>query len=241
MKTLKKIVLCLLDFLFPSACALCAQTLIGLDEKRLHLCEKCQNSINFCIEEACIICGKPLVSEIHTCLSCRKREESNTEERPYERIFVLFPYIGIYKKLLTSYKFEKIIALADFFAIKIIELISKNQILKNSVIVPVPPRPGKKKETGWDQVEYLVKRIKKLSNYKILHCLKRKKSRIQKQLNRSERLLNMKGRIYMEYTPLDTALIIDDVITTGSTIEVCSLALKKGGVKTVYALCLFYD
>ncbi len=114
--------------------------------------------------------------------------------------------------------------------------------MREAGFVPVPPRPGKIKETGWDQVEYLVKQILSLSKEtKVCRCLKRSKSKVQKKLDRKERLENMKGRIYLKTAPPKIALIIDDVITTGSTLEVCSEVLKEGGTEKVYGLCLFYD
>jgi len=198
-----------------------------------------------------------LISENETCVPCRtysaplngspeKSENINDclKNRSYDRLWVLFPYTGRYRKLLTAYKFKKNLVLADFFAEKIICKIEENPELFDAVIVPVPPRPGKTKESGWDQVDYLVKRIKKFCKEKnIKFYLRRKKSKIQKQLNRKDRLENLKNRIYAPNGSVlaQTVLIIDDVITTGSTMEVCAKALKEGGVKNIYGLCLFYD
>jgi ComF family protein len=184
------------------------------------------------------MCGKPLVSEIETCLKCR----NGTEKNSFLKLWLLFPYTGKYRKLLTEYKFKKNLFLADFFAEKILELFAKEGELKDITIVPVPPRPGKIKELGWDQVEYLLKRLKKKNRALcICRCLKRKRSKVQKELNRLERLENLKGRIYLHKTPPNIVLVIDDVFTTGSTMEVCSQALKQGGAEKVYGLCLFYD
>lgn len=133
-------------------------------------------------------------------------------------------------------------------------LINENPVLKDAVIVPVPPRYAKIKTTGWDQVDKLVKTLEKIYiNLTVCKCLKRLKSKVQKNLNRMERLDNLKGRIFFDNkkaqkkdmffsgnTP-KPALLIDDVITTGSTIEVCSQVLKENGVQEVYGLCLFYD
>ena len=145
--------------------------------------------------------------------------------------------------MLTAYKFKKKFALADYFAEKVIELLLKTEEMKNICLIPVPPRPGKIKNTGWDQVDYLVKRISKISKGKILayKCLKRKKSKIQKQLNRKDRLENMKGRVFLQGNAPVSAIVIDDVITTGSTMEVCSSVLKDAGAQKIYGLCLFYD
>jgi predicted amidophosphoribosyltransferase len=110
------------------------------------------------------------------------------------------------------------------------------------VIVPVPPRPGKIKSAGWDQVDYLVRKFKQKNRDRLVSfCLKRKESNVQKRLNRTERMDNLKGRIFINGVIPKTVLIIDDVITTGSTMEVCSSVLKEAGAEKVYGLCLFYD
>jgi len=225
-------------FLFPDLCALCGGVLFASDEIRQNLCKTCLGEIESEQDAKCEVCGKPLISEINICLPCR----SNTE-RSYERLWTLFPYTGKYRKLLTAYKFSKKLGIADFLAQKALEIIEQQPLLKDAVIVPVPPRPGKIKENGWDQVEQLVKRMEKLSGYKINRCLKRRKSKVQKELTRMERIENLKGRIYLNLNKPapKTVLIIDDVITTGSTIEACAAILKENGAEKVYAFCLFYD
>jgi len=267
MNIFKKLFLRAKDFFFPGACVFCGGSLIDPLEVRYSLCRNCQSSItpvhgnkstgNFVAK--CEMCGKPLISETGTCLPCR-----NGGERSYERLWVLFPYIGKYRKLLTAYKFGNNFALADFFAEKISEEISriiKDELpeLKDAEIVPVPPRPGKIKETGWDQVDYLVKRLEKISGcLPVCRCLRRKKSKVQKNLSRAERLSNLKGRIFIKEASAsaffrtdssssflkDSAsafILIDDVITTGSTMEVCSAVLKEAGAKKVYGICLCFD
>jgi len=235
--SLNNLLLNVKQFLFPSSCAICRKNLADTDEIRYSLCAKCMQSITPMEGAKCNICGKPLISEIDTCLSCR-----NKENKSCNRLWVIYPYTGKYRKLLTAYKFHKNLSIADFFADKILDIINENLCLKDAEIIPVPPRPGKIKDTGWDQVDYLLKRLKKNGmEQTINNCLKRSKSKIQKSLNRKERLENLKGRIYLEGNSPKNVLIIDDVITTGSTMEVCAGALKDGGAENVYGLCLFYD
>jgi len=231
-----KLILQIKDFLFPSACALCEKSLLGEEEIAYGLCLECKGTITIADGNKCGICGKPLVSELDTCLPCR-----GSAERSFERLWVLYPYTGKYRKLLTAYKFNKQLSIANFFAREILNLINNEALLQDSVIVPVPPRPGKIKHSGWDQVDHLANVIKKTSNRTISRVLKRRKSKVQKELNRVERLENLKGRIYTQGTAPEIALIIDDVITTGSTMEVCAQVLKEAGAKKVYGLCLFYD
>jgi len=226
------------NFLFPLACATCGCQLLGETEIRRGLCEKCGASFDIVQDKKCGLCGKPLISESDLCLSCRKNGEYS-----YDRLWTLFPYTGKYRKLLTAYKFGKKISLANFLAEKTAQVIADNPVLRNAVIVPVPPRPGKIKESGWDQVECLVKRLEKLEKGRITvcRCLKRRKSKVQKFLGRTERAENLKGRILAHGAVPKTVLIIDDVITTGSTMEVCSQTLKANGAEKVFGLCLFYD
>jgi ComF family protein len=237
-----KFLLWVKNLFFPSWCALCETALADSREIRYGLCTQCRTQSAAVQGQKCNLCGKPLISEIDVCLSCR-----NNSAKTYDRLWVIFPYTGIYRKLLHAYKFGRNLALASFFAEKVLEVIADNPDLREAGLVPVPPRPGKIKETGWDQVEYLLKQILSLSKEtpvfqtEVCRCLKRRKSKVQKKLDRKERLENMKGRIYLKTSPPKTALIIDDVITTGSTLEVCSEVLKEGGAEKVYGLCLFYD
>lgn len=235
MNILYKIFLQGKNCLFPGDCALCGGALIYTDEIMLGLCKDCLASINPAEGRKCAVCGKPLISEAGACLSCRDSKHS------FDRLWTVFPYTGKYRKLLAAYKFEKKLPLADFFAERIAEVIRGEPLLEKAVIIPVPPRPGKIKTAGWDQVECLVKRLEKhLPGAVVSRCLKRSKSKVQKELNRSDRLNNLKGRILLNGSAPGTALVIDDVMTTGSTMEVCSAALKDSGAQKVYGLCMFY-
>ncbi|MCL2139035.1 MAG: ComF family protein [Treponema sp.] len=197
--------------------------------------------------EKCDYCGKPLISEHKRCLPCRNRNELS-----FDRAMVLFPYTGKYRKLLASYKFEKNIALGNFFAEKICEEITYNaergdvlmpslNFLKDTQLVPVPPRPGKIRKNGWDQVEYLTKLLERGKNISVSRCLKRLPSKSQKELDREMRQSNLRGRIITIRQPPKIAVLLDDVITTGSTLDACAAALKENGAEKVYGLCLFYD
>ena len=163
----------------------------------------------------------------------------------YDRAAVLFPYSGKYRKLLTSYKFRKNIALGNYFAGKIREEIESWQIPEEARIVPVPPRPGKMRENGWDQVEFLARLLERAGKTSgclpVIRCLKRLPSQSQKELGLENRRTNLKGRIVPVRNVPKFAVLLDDVMTTGSTLDACAAALKKTGTETVFGLCLFYD
>ena len=161
-----------------------------------------------------------------------------------DRLFLLFPYQGRYRKILAAYKFGRTLGLGHFFAEKIRETLEAlAEILPPEVrLIPVPPRPGKIRKTGWDQIEYLAKLLEKGAGAPpVYRCLKRLPSRNQKELNREDRKINLQGKIILNRQAPRQALVIDDVCTTGSTLEVCAAVLKAGGAEQVYGLCLFYN
>ena len=209
------------------------------------MCSACRSSLDTELAEGragecCDRCGKPLVSEQGRCLSCRKREDF-----VLDKIAVLFPYVGKYRKLLASYKFDKHRAVGHFFAEKIRDTLAGGVFSHDAIMVPVPPRPGKIRTTGWDQVEYLAGLLEKGSGstggLPVSRCLKRLPSQSQKELGRDNRMTNLRGRILPTVRVPRTCVLIDDVMTTGSTLEVCAAALKDGGAHSVSGLCLFYD
>jgi len=231
------------ELFFQAGCSLCGQPCASVDEAWYGLCNDCRGRIEQDLAEtqgleSCDYCGKPLISEQGRCLCCRR-----TETMGFDKAIVLFPYSGKYRKLLSAYKFDKHISLGNFFVEIIRRTLEKKGISPETGIVPVPPRPGKIRNIGWDQVEYLAKLLEKVKGkkYPVIRCLKRLRSKSQKELSRENRKTNLKGRIISKKQIPKTVIIIDDVITTGSTLDACATALKEGGAKTVYALCLFYD
>ena len=230
------------QYLFPFGCSLCGTSLLDVSETWYGLCHTCSAGIEGELDENragefCDYCGKPLVSEHDRCLSCR-----NGETYAFDRAYVLFPYTGKYQRLLAAYKFQKNIALGNFFAGKIYETLKQHDLPAEARIVPVPPRPGKIRKAAWDQVEYIAKLLEKKSGIpKVNRCLRRLAATSQKKLGRENRRTNLRGRIVPVRQVPQTAILIDDVMTTGSTLDACAAALKEGGAQTVYGLCLFYD
>jgi ComF family protein len=233
--------------LFPQGCALCGKALYSGTEAFYGLCAPCRTMFvpTDTGEPRCSLCGQPLISEMENCLSCR-----NGPPRNFDRILSLFPYTGKYKKTLKAYKFGKRLGLGNFFADMLIQGLDTffPEEKPGMGWVPVPPRPGKIKQTGWDQVEYLAKLLGKKQgripeNPGVFRCLKRLPSKSQKALNREQRQINLKKRIILNIPGRlpQTALLFDDVYTTGSTMDACAEALKSGGVEKVYGICLFYD
>ena len=236
---------------------MCGEALSNPGDAFYGLCAGCRFFLESAITngERCSVCGKPLISEKGTCLPCREpvsAEGGNYRER-LTGMRVLFPYTGKFKATLGAFKFGKSLGVGNFFASHLRSIPddlgleaapSKNNA--ECAWVPVPPRPGKIRRQGWDQIErlaLLLERYYKRSpgGKPVCRCLKRLPSRSQKELNREERGSNLNGRILCTGKPPKSAILFDDVITTGATLNACAAALLEGGAEKVYGVCLFYD
>ena len=224
------------EYLFPSGCGGCQEVLLRPEDAWFGLCGDCRAYLSAAIntEKHCGICGRPLISEKETCLSCRR--ECNETSITLKAIF---PYTGKFRIILGAYKFGKSVAVGNFFVQCLISVLDAETI-RDAAWVPVPPRPGKIKSQGWDQMEYLAGLLKR-EKIPVSRCLKRLPSKSQKELNREERGRNLKGRILCTKPPPGTVILFDDVITTGATLKACAEALLEKGAERVFGICLFYD
>jgi ComF family protein len=245
MKTFKKYLNLAGEWLFPSFCGICQSPLLSADEAWYGLCEDCRRGIVVDKGERCRVCGRPLISERDRCLSCRDGEGKQAPS--FDRLLPLFPYTGKYRALLGAYKFGKSLKVARFLEEKLREGLALLPLeeMERPVLVPVPPRPGKIKKTGWDQIDALARLIGRARRepgvLPVCSCLRRLPSQSQKILNREDRMRNLEGKIRCPAPPPREAVLFDDVITTSSTMEACAAALKEGGARKVFGLGLFYD
>jgi ComF family protein len=224
------------EYLFPADCPLCGGELLDSDEAWYGLCRPCGSALVISEEGRCSSCGRPLISEQGQCLQCR-----NEAPHRFDGAFSVFPYTGTYRNLLRAYKFGKTLSLGNFLAERIAEAAEQLPLSASErVFVPVPPRPGKIRKTGWDQAAYLGSRLRKLG-LPVYPCLRRLPSKSQKELDKESRKTNLKGKILCTKPPPRTAVLFDDVITTGATLDACAAALKEAGAEKVYAAALFYD
>ena len=214
---------------------------------RLPLCSSCLTEIFRPFHsESCSVCGKPLVSERGLCTVCR--EEAALKS--IDAAFSLHCYQLWKKSLLFAWKMEGKRSLSPYFAAlcykKIQSLWQKEG--QQFPLVPVPPRAGKIRERGWDQIDDLCFYLRKGWNVKILPLLERLSRTQQKKLDRAQRLEGIESSYRLKSAKRlkglirkipETVMLIDDVLTTGSTVEACARELKKLGVKKVFSLTLF--
>jgi ComF family protein len=161
-------------------------------------------------------------------------------DRVVDESIPLFMFSGTFRRILSAYKFADRRSFAPFFA----GLVASEAEARwpGWTIVPVPPRPGKIKERGWDQVEDIARELEK-SGFTLARVLERLPSMQQKRLGRRARGENARAafRLKPGVAVPERALILDDVVTTGATADACAAALKAGGSARVALIALAAD
>lgn len=222
----------------------------GAHSKFFPICDLCKKEcfarISSYGEGRCTVCGKLLVSEHGMCMQCRReRVLVHTDA-----VFPLFSYRLWNSVLLFCWKINGVRALSPFFAERLAAALKT--LPPFEAVVPVPPRSGKIRKKGWDQIVELCEFLALRYKFSVCALLVRESRDEQKTLSKSGRLGAI-GNAYRMKTgkALKKALhacggsmprtvcLIDDVMTTGATIESCAAALKGGGVETVHVATLF--
>ncbi len=227
----------LLDMILPHYCILCARKPRQAgDNEHVPLCRECASGLVPIPSPRCECCGRELYSEVRICWDCRNSGHQ------CDSVYPLFRFKGDVATLLRNYKSSRRRSLAPFWA-----TLMKQQLdvrWPGWTVIPVPPRPEKLKAREWDQVEALAECLERRA-VNVERILVRGKSGQQKLLDRASRKLNA-GRAYS----LDPAhsgpvperiVLIDDVYTTGATIDTCSSVLRAAGAARVEALVLAAD
>lgn len=222
---------------FPQSCISCGKMAYGI-----ALCNECKNEFLESIEpkeKRCNSCGVYLLSEKEICLDCREKKQEILQN--FESIFPIHPYVLWKKELLFAWKTANARCFTPFLAKTVYLVLEKHY--KNIPIVPVPPRHGKIKKKGWDQIDDLCTELHKKYKIPIANLLQRENISEQKKLTRNQRLENsIKNYTILPKTtkiPKEVVLI-DDIMTTGATLKNCSQALKMVGVEKIHAVTLFY-
>ncbi len=232
---------------FPLQCISCGSHSYGV-----ALCTKCKDELYNSLvphENRCISCGVTLISEDSICLNCRNIEDDISKEdnkrsfglKDFKSIYPIHQYTLWKKELLFAWKIANNRSLTPVFANLVYAVYVK--YYNGIPIVPVPPRKNKIKERGWDQIDDLCEHLNKLYGVPVVKCLMRLNTNEQKKQNRQERLENIdKNYCFNEKvkTVPQEVLIIDDIMTTGATLESCAYALKNAGALHIHAVTLFY-
>lgn len=200
-------------------------------ENEQFICSNCFNSLEF-LEDICPICGAPKIEE--KCRVCQ------TNEFLFDKARSVFMFNTVVQKMVHEFKYNEMTQIAKFFGILSREYIEKFKPFDHiDYVVPVPLHKVKKRDRGFNQSEYITREISKNMNWKHLpKLIKRKRfTETQTKLNKEQRKKNVSlaFKINPKYDIKGkNILLVDDVFTTGSTVNSITAVLKEKQVNKVY-------
>lgn len=222
----------LFDLLYPAKtkCSICGR--VGAEPA----CNVCMASLDYLQGITCLHCGKQLNENYNhnICPDCK------TGAFYYERAYSCFEYCGMGKKLIHKLKYEGQVQLAHVIAGLMVKRI-ENEGLLIDVLVPVPIHEKKLMARGFNQSYIIARELGERLRKPVIDCLERKsETKEQYNLDRNQRFLNISGAfsVKLSYNNCKymNILLIDDIYTTGSTVNECSKVLKSAGAEKVYVI-----
>lgn len=220
--------------LFPKRCPICDKVL-GLSGEKI--CPSCRKKLIYIQSPFCKKCGKQIEDDTKEyCRDC----ETNPHEYDEGRAVFLYPCIrrSIYR---LKYKNRK--EYAKFYGEEMVKVLDDTLARWDvQAIVPVPLHKTRLKKRGYNQAELLAKELGKITNIPVVTGLvvRDKNTTPQKSLNAVERQNNLENafKLVANDVKLTSIVIIDDIYTTGSTIDAMARAMKLAGIKKVFYIAV---
>ncbi len=224
-----------IDLLFPRRCPVCDGIVMP---KGSLICGECVKKLSFVRDPVCKKCGKEIISpDVEYCFDCVRHK------RTFEYGRALINYDEKAGKSMAKIKYRNKREYLDFYGeavcVRYGMVISR---MRATVLVPVPVHPSRKRVRGFNQAELLARRIG--AHLEIPVCsqilVRNRKTMPQKGLDPRGRLKNLEQAFSAGEIPkgVEGVILVDDIYTTGSTIEACTRALKRAGIKRVFFLTI---
>lgn len=218
-----------LDLTFPARCPICDAPAPFPE----LICPACRQKPVLVEQPVCLKCGKHIVDEREEyCKGCRLVRHAFDQGKG------LFAYRSVAGSL-YRFKYAGRQEYARFYAQAIAEKLGGTiRAWRPDALVPVPIHRERKRERGYNQAQLLAREIGRIMKIPVeAHLIRRIKNTLpQKLLDDAERQNNLKRAFKIERNDvkLKRVIIIDDIYTTGSTVDACAVALKSAGVEKVY-------
>ncbi len=215
-------------FLLPRHCIFCQKPTRYYN--RTYVCQKCKASLPY-IKHACIRCGRPMGEHaLFICADCRKNKH------PFSGAFIPFLYEKEVRLALLRMKFFNAHYISRGFAVLIAEKMLSSPLPDIDFITFVPSSEKQMQKRGYNQAELIARFLSEILHLPVIDSLMRLSDfPKQSSLSAAKRRINAKKAFIPKDISLHgTALLVDDILTTGSTLDRCSRLLLKMGADQVY-------
>ena len=222
-----------LDMLYPRRCPVCHDIAVPGGSR---ICNVCREKLKPITGPRCFRCSKPLKREEQEyCKDCRKT-------RLFDQGIGIFPYGSVLQESLFKLKYGKRQEYGSFYGQ--IAAVYSREIIRNwgvEIIIPIPLHRKRMEKRGYNQEELIAEALGKTLCIPVDSRLMKRKvnTRPQKELDYRERKQNMKNAFFLKgENRYRRILLVDDIYTTGSTIEAAAELLKRNGAENVFFLTI---
>lgn len=226
----------LLDLVYPRVCGSCENSVADGDG---HLCWDCGAALSYITHPYCSICGDPVegrVDEEFVCYAC-------AEKRPYfERARSAVRYRGVAQGLLRRFKYHRHVWVSEDLARLLGVCVEAHYAaVVFDAVIPVPLYPVRRRERGFNQAEVLAEILARGMRKPVIrkNLLRIRPTPTQTHLTARERALNVRGAFKVRRPDAIRGarlLLVDDVMTTGATVNECARILKEAGAGEVFVV-----
>ena len=224
----------IINLIYPRRCPVCDEIVPMGDGL---VCFECSKKIRYIDEPRCRSCGKHLTDENNIfCYDCENKHHI------YDYGYAVYEYQSM-KKSIYRFKYKGRCEYAKFYARDVCRVLGEEiRKMDADALIPVPLHKSKLSSRGYNQAELVAEEISHITGIPVAKKLVKRVRRTipQKELNDRERQNNLKKafNITSDVVKLNKTIVIDDIYTTGSTIDAVAKELKQHGVGKVYFITL---
>ena len=219
---------------YPRTCPFCGK----IPEGKEMACKQCRVKLPYIKEPRCMKCSKPIIDiEEEYCYDCKIKKHSYVSGK------AVWVYDDTMRTSISRYKYQGRLEYAHVYGEEIVRFYGEWIKIHADVLVPIPLHKKKRQVRGFNQAEILAEVLgEKLQIPVGNNWLCRKKDTLpQKELSDTERLKNLTKAFEVNkerFSSVGKVMLVDDIYTTGSTIEACAKVLYDAGVKEVFFISL---
>ena len=222
------------SLLYPPGCTICGKSIRAGE----YLCDQCETKAVRIVAPFCQKCSEPFEGSITNTFAC-----ANCAHRTIYFDAAVSPYRGrgIVRQIIHEFKYGRQIHLRHLVARWLNCALDDERLRKShfDVIVPVPLHPARQRERGFNQASLLAELLSAQTSIAVKPLLERTRyTTTQTALDRSERMENLHNAFRLRKNA-DVrglrVLLVDDVLTTGSTLNECARILKRANAFSVHA------